>query len=171
MSNSPIKFRSSHFDSRVCCHCLRSEYHHGPNWECANGDLTIPQPLSESTEVLAQSHLEAHSMKKNRIISSSELNKAISEIWERNGKILNQPELGKPPEAKKTQEGGDHYLKMGVQPWDVIDTWSQEQKIGYFRGNALKYIMRLGSKDESVKEAKKVKHYIEKLIETLENDN
>lgn len=66
------------------------------------------------------------------------------------------------------QEGGDHYLNMGVEPWDVIDTWTIEQRIGFYRGNLLKYTMRLGSKDEMLKEVKKARHYAQKLVEVLE---
>ena len=69
--------------------------------------------------------------------------------------------------AKDKQVGGDHYKKMGIQTWDVVDTWPIEQRIGYYRGNALKYVMRLGNKDEEVQEAGKAVHYLEKLIEVL----
>lgn len=61
-----------------------------------------------------------------------------------------------------------HYKEMGVEPWDVVDTWPLEQKIGYYRGNALKYVMRMGNKDDRLKEAKKIRHYADKLIESLE---
>lgn len=71
---------------------------------------------------------------------------------------------------RRRQEGGDHYLNMGVQPWDVVDTWPREQRIGYYRGGALKYIMRMGSKDESPQEVAKGKHYIEKLLEVLREE-
>ena len=70
-------------------------------------------------------------------------------------------------DAGKTQEGGDHYLNMGVQPWDVIDTWPIDQRIGYYRGCALKYIIRMGAKDESAQENAKAKNYMEKLIVVL----
>jgi len=60
---------------------------------------------------------------------------------------------------------------MGVQVWDVVETWPIEQQIGYFRGGALKYIMRLGNKDEQLQEAKKAMHYCEKLVEVLEKNN
>ena len=73
--------------------------------------------------------------------------------------------------ANDTQHGGDHYKKMGVEPWDVVDTWPLEQRIGYYRGGALKYIMRMGSKDESLQEIRKAEHYIQKLLEVLENQN
>jgi hypothetical protein len=69
--------------------------------------------------------------------------------------------------AKEKQVGGSHYKDMGVQPWDVVDTWTREQQIGYYRGGALKYIMRMGSKDQSATEVAKGKHYLEKLLEVL----
>lgn len=71
------------------------------------------------------------------------------------------------PVARDRQEGGTHYKKMGVEPWDVVDTWPLEQQIGYYRGGALKYIMRMGSKDASAQEIAKGRHYIEKLLEVL----
>ena len=69
--------------------------------------------------------------------------------------------------ANDMQFGGDHYKNMGVEPWDVVDTWPREQRIGYYRGGALKYIMRMGAKDESPIEVEKGKHYMEKLLEVL----
>ncbi len=70
--------------------------------------------------------------------------------------------------ADDMQIGGNHYLEMGVEPWNVIDTWPVEQRIGFYRGNALKYVMRMGSKDENVKEIRKASHYLAKLCEVLE---
>lgn len=69
--------------------------------------------------------------------------------------------------ANKKQFGGDHYKRMGIEPWDVVDTWPLEQRIGYYRGGALKYIMRMGSKDQSRQEIEKGKHYMKKLLEVL----
>ena len=69
--------------------------------------------------------------------------------------------------ANAKQVGGTHYKAMGVEPWDVVDTWPIEQRIGFYRGNALKYIMRLGSKDQSDQEVQKGLHYLEKLVEVL----
>lgn len=69
--------------------------------------------------------------------------------------------------AKDTQIGGDHYKNMGVEPWDVVDTWPVEQRIGAYRHGALKYLMRMGSKDENAQEIAKGKHYMEKLLEVL----
>ena len=71
--------------------------------------------------------------------------------------------------ANDKQIAGTHYKDMGVEPWDVIDTWPEEEKIGAYRAGALKYIMRCGSKDDRLQEIKKAGHYIEKLIEVLSN--
>ena len=65
------------------------------------------------------------------------------------------------------EKGSEHYLKMAIEPWDVIDTWPVDQRIGFYRGNLLKYTLRLGSKDAAISEAKKAQHYAEKLVETL----
>ena len=69
--------------------------------------------------------------------------------------------------AGDTQVAGDHYKKMGVEPWDVVDTWPIEQRIGAYRHGALKYLMRMGSKDQNAQEIAKGKHYMEKLLEVL----
>jgi len=73
--------------------------------------------------------------------------------------------------AGDKQVAGTHYKDMGVEPWDVVDTWPLEQRIGAYRHGALKYLMRMGSKDEQLQEIKKCGHYIEKLIEVLEGAN
>lgn len=83
-------------------------------------------------------------------------------IEERRGSIEHEVRT-----ANAKQVGGDHYKKMGIQTWDVVDTWPLEQRIGYYRGNALKYVMRIGAKDEEIQEAGKAVHYLEKLIEVL----
>jgi hypothetical protein len=70
-------------------------------------------------------------------------------------------------EASTKQVGGTHYKEMGIEPWDVVDTWPIEQQIGAYRHGALKYVMRMGSKDASVQEIGKGIHYLEKLLEVL----
>ena len=66
------------------------------------------------------------------------------------------------------ETGSIHYRVMDIQPWDIVDTWPIEQQIGYHRGNVLKYTMRIGSKDASLQEAKKIAHYAKKLVLVLE---
>jgi len=86
-------------------------------------------------------------------------------IEERRGSIEHEVKT-----ANAKQVAGEHYMRMDIEPWNVIDTWPMEQRIGFYRGNALKYIMRCGSKDERLQEIQKAGHYIEKLIEVIEND-
>lgn len=69
--------------------------------------------------------------------------------------------------ANDYQVGGAHYKDMGVEPWDVIGTWPIEQQIGYYRGNLLKYTMRMGAKGASVEDINKAEHYARKLAEVL----
>lgn len=82
-------------------------------------------------------------------------------------RIKNMRETPPITQPSLRQVGGDHYKKLAVQPWDVVDTWPIEQQIGYYRGGGLKYLMRMGSKDESIQEIGKGIHYLEKLIEVL----
>jgi len=70
-------------------------------------------------------------------------------------------------EANLKQVGGTYYKDMGIEPWDVVDTWTPEQRIGVYRHGALKYIMRMGTKDENQQEIGKAIHYLEKLLEVL----
>ena len=68
-----------------------------------------------------------------------------------------------------SDDGPTYYKDMKLEPWDVIDTWPVEQRIGYYRGNLLKYTMRLGAKDDPEAEARKAEHYAAKLKETYAN--
>ena len=70
--------------------------------------------------------------------------------------------------ANAVQVGGSHYKDAAVQPWHVVDTWPLEQRLGFYRGNALKYVMRMGTKDENIQESKKAIHYLQKLVEVLD---
>ena len=63
-------------------------------------------------------------------------------------------------ESIKKQVGGSHYRTKAIQPWEVIEA----NGMGFFDGNALKYLMRF--KDKSgVEDLRKCIHYLEKLIE------
>lgn len=69
--------------------------------------------------------------------------------------------------ANEVQYGGDHYKqfsKVNLEPWDVINAWG----LGYFDGNALKYIARWSHKN-GVEDLKKAVHYLQKLIEIEES--
>ena len=73
--------------------------------------------------------------------------------------------------ANEKQVGGTYYKDMGIEPWDVVDTWPIDNQIGVYRHGALKYIMRMGTKDEEIQEIKKAIHYLEKLVEVLKKRN
>lgn len=72
------------------------------------------------------------------------------------------------PKPNTIQEGGDHYKRMGVEPWDIYDSWPAEQRIGAYRANCVKYVLRLEAKDSRVLNARKLAHYASKLVEVAE---
>ncbi len=74
-------------------------------------------------------------------------------------------------DANDRQVGGDHYINMAVEPWDVVDTWPIEQQVGFYRGNAVKYLLRMGTKGDRDIEAAKAAHYTQKLVEVLGADD
>ena len=58
------------------------------------------------------------------------------------------------------QEGGDHYKKMPIQPWQYIAA----NKMNYWEGNVVKYVTRHQSK-AGLEDLKKARHYLDYLIE------
>ena len=71
--------------------------------------------------------------------------------------VVAEPTL---PAVDTHQVGGNHYTKLAIQPWEVIEN----NEMGFFDGNALKYIMRFRSKG-GVQDLEKARHYLDKLIE------
>lgn len=54
--------------------------------------------------------------------------------------------------------------------YKVLQAWmTKEQFQGYLRGNCLKYLCRVGKKDDEVQELGKCKWYLEKLIESFQD--
>jgi hypothetical protein len=82
--------------------------------------------------------------------------------------MVHKTEEVKTESANEVQMGGDHYKRLGVEPWDVFDTWPIEQRIGAYRANCTKYVMRLDAKDTPLLNAQKLAHYAKKLVEVLE---
>lgn len=71
--------------------------------------------------------------------------------------------------TRSKQVGGDHYLNMGVQPWDAMKAWmSLTEYRGYLRGSALKYFARAGTKGSASEDYRKAQHFLEELISTYE---
>ena len=63
------------------------------------------------------------------------------------------------------QVGGEHYVKLHIQPWDIIDA----NNLDYWEGNALKYLLRWKYKN-GVEDLEKAKHYIDYLIQRRNNE-
>ena len=59
------------------------------------------------------------------------------------------------------QEGGNHYLNMGLQPWEIID----KNQLNFYEGNALKYLLRHRLKETGKGDLEKAIHYINHIIE------
>ena len=76
-----------------------------------------------------------------------------------------------PPRADTEQFGGTHYKTTPIQPWAVVDTWPLAERIGFYRGNALKYTMRMHDKDAPIDNIEKAGHYCRKLAEVLREAN
>jgi hypothetical protein len=83
------------------------------------------------------------------------------------GEWKDVPEKPRIKAANTTQVGGDHYKRMDIQPWDVIDHGPRQQAIGFYRYNSLKYIMRAGEKGDFKEDIQKAHHYLQKLLELL----
>lgn len=53
-----------------------------------------------------------------------------------------------------------HYAGQGLQPFDVIDAY----KLGFFDGNALKYLLRWDKKGSRLDDLRKALHYLQETI-------
>lgn len=66
--------------------------------------------------------------------------------------------------ANDIQVGGTHYKDMPMQPWELMEVvLTEEEFIGYLKGNLIKYSLRNGKKDSD--DAGKLWHYKQKLDE------
>lgn len=59
----------------------------------------------------------------------------------------------------KQQVGGDHYIKMAIQPLDFIVA----NNLNFCQGNVIKYVTRYPFKN-GLEDLKKARHYIDVLI-------
>ena len=67
-----------------------------------------------------------------------------------------------------TQIGGTHYTDKAIQPWDAMQAWmSPEAFDGFLVGNAIKYLARYKDKN-GLQDVLKARHYLDKLIATIE---
>ena len=65
--------------------------------------------------------------------------------------------------ASEQQVGGDHYKTLPIQPGEFI----RKNGIGWYEGNAIKYICRYKQKNGK-EDLLKARHYIELLLEELD---
>lgn len=68
--------------------------------------------------------------------------------------------------ATKKQVGGNHYKDMKIQPIE----YTLANGLGFCEGNVIKYVSRYKSKN-GVEDLKKAKHYLELLIEQIEEED
>jgi len=64
-----------------------------------------------------------------------------------------------PSNAAARQVGGSHYKNKKCEVWEIVDEYS----LDYYRGNALKYILR--NKMDIYEDVEKASHYLEKWLE------
>lgn len=57
-----------------------------------------------------------------------------------------------------------HYVQGQIQAWDFI----LDQDFGFLAGNIIKYLCRYRHKGTAVSDLKKARHYLDKLIESVE---
>ena len=67
--------------------------------------------------------------------------------------------------ASDRQEGGDHY-KLNIQPFDFI----MKNKLNFFQGNVIKYVVRYLKKGNSIGDSNKIKHYCDLEIDRIRKE-
>ena len=68
-------------------------------------------------------------------------------------------------------ERPSHYADRKYEVWDVMmDTMTRERFKGYLEGATLKYLMRWDKKENPLRDLRKAKAYLNKLIETIEEE-
>lgn len=68
--------------------------------------------------------------------------------------------------ANEKQVGGNHYKEMAIQPGEYI----RANGIGWYEGNAIKYISRHKQKGER-QDVEKAIHYLELLLDEYDKEN
>jgi hypothetical protein len=64
------------------------------------------------------------------------------------------------------QVGGSHYKDLDITPWEVMEAvLTNDEFVGFLKGNVIKYAMRQGKKAGADDDAEKAKHYLAKLDE------
>ena len=64
--------------------------------------------------------------------------------------------------ASKFQEGGAHYKRCPIQPWD----YTIANDLDYFQGSIIKYVTRWKDKG-GIEDLRKARHFLDKYIEVM----
>jgi hypothetical protein len=88
----------------------------------------------------------------------------VKPMW----KVKESPKPDPVNSPSDIQVEGDHYKKMSIEPWDVMEVALTEEEFrGYLKGNFIKYAMRDGKKPGAIRDADKAWHYKTKLDEVV----
>ena len=129
-------------------------------------DLMLP-PINLLTYPLQRRDYEMSDIEETGIGSHYETH--IKPIWKPKVQQENIEFGYKIPNANDMQVDGDHYKKMGIQPWELMESLLEpEEFIGFLKGNVMKYALRDGKKEGATKDAEKARHYMAKLAEMEE---
>jgi hypothetical protein len=121
-------------------------------------------PRIEALENAARVYAEAQNQRVDQEIWDRYRDKD-QEIWDRYMKskysdVVSDGGLDPRNSALDVQIGGGHYKSYAIQPVEFI----HKNKIPYIEGCAIKYLCRWREKG-GIEDLKKVKHYIDLLIE------
>lgn len=84
---------------------------------------------------------------------------------------LNPDKSIKPNDGVDYVNNPPHYKKGDIECIDAIkSSMTDEQFIGYLKGNVFKYLWRMDYKDDRLTNAKKGEFYFKKLLESLSKD-
>lgn len=73
---------------------------------------------------------------------------------------------GSPEDPDLVNHPAHYQTDNGLEVIDVIEAYG----LGFHRGNAVKYILRAGKKDEYTQELEKARWYLDREIERVKND-
>lgn len=71
---------------------------------------------------------------------------------------------------KEVEHHDKHYKKLGVQPVQIVNDWPLQQQVGAYRMAAIKYLCRLGLKDNELQEAEKAHRFTGWLVQVLKGE-
>jgi len=72
--------------------------------------------------------------------------------------------LCRPPATHDAVNRPAHYIRGGLEAWDVIAAFG----LGYLLGNVCKYILRAGHKGPAAEDLRKARAYLDRAIDRAE---